>query len=78
MVLGLCLLFLVEEMQARITVGVDTHAEVQAAAALDQLGRQQGTHASALTPDGGSYSARKKATRSVCCWVVKPMLKRLL
>ena len=30
----------VAEMQARITVGVDTHTEIHVAAALDQLGRQ--------------------------------------
>ena len=42
----------VEEMQVRITVGVDTHAEVHVAAALDQLGRQLGTRAFATTPAG--------------------------
>jgi transposase len=42
----------VEERQARITVGVDTHAEVHVAAALDQLGRRLGTRAFATTPAG--------------------------
>jgi transposase len=35
-----------------VTVGVDTHADVHVAAALDQLGRLLGTHSTATTPAG--------------------------
>ena len=38
-----------------VTVGVDTHADVHVAAALDQLGRLLGTHWPLSSNGAGSY-----------------------
>ena len=40
------------EMEVQVTVGVDTHADVHVAAAVDQLGRLVGTHSVPTTPAG--------------------------
>jgi transposase len=40
------------ETEAQITVGVDTHADIHVAAAVDQLGRLLGTHSVPSTPAG--------------------------
>jgi transposase len=39
-------------MEAQLTVGVDTHADVHVAAAIDQMGRLIATHSVAATPSG--------------------------
>ena len=40
------------ETEVQVTLGVDTHAEVHVAAAVDQLGRLLGTHSVPTTPAG--------------------------
>ena len=42
----------IDSQDVHVTVGVDTHADVHVAAALDQLGRLLGTHSAATTPAG--------------------------
>ena len=42
----------IDSQDVHVTVGVDTHADVHVAAALDQLGRLLGTHSTATTPAG--------------------------
>ena len=49
--------------EVRITVGVDTHADVHVAAALDQLGRLLATHSVPTTPTG--YGALLAWARSL-------------
>jgi transposase len=45
-------MFIMPETQLLVTLGVDTHAEVHVAAALDHLGRELGTLSSATTVSG--------------------------
>ena len=40
------------ETEVQVTLGVDTHAEVHVAAAVDQLGRLSGTHSVPTTASG--------------------------
>jgi len=42
----------IDNQDVHVTVGVDAHADVHVAAALDQLGRLLGTHSAATTPAG--------------------------
>ncbi len=41
-----------DKQDVQVTLGVDTHADIHVAAALDQLGRLLGTHAAPTTPAG--------------------------
>jgi transposase len=49
----------VSDAGVRVTLGVDTHAEVHVAVALDQLGRRLGACTVATTPAGA---------RELLCW----------
>jgi hypothetical protein len=42
------------EGDVRVTLGVDTHAEVHVAVALDQLGRRLGIRSAPATPPGSA------------------------